>query len=104
MRAANVYRIELETLPWRRRATAWVITLLQASSMESTVPAWSRQAVIVHIATDRTVGVVRNELASDVDLVGELQADLEQMDLDAFEVRWFTTPPSSAPTDATAAS
>lgn len=82
---------------------AWLVTLLQASSMESTVPAWSQQAVIVHIETDRTVGVVRNEIASDVDLVGEVQLDLERMDLATFEARWFTTPPS-ARTDATATS
>lgn len=97
--AAEVYRVDLRRLSPIRRLGSWVATLVEASSMVSTCPPWRDEARIVDRATGEVLRVVRNLVGGDVDDVGQVVRDLDELTSDVFERLWLVGRPGGVQPD-----
>lgn len=98
MRASDVYRIEYENLPLKNRALRLIEPAVLAAMGATTSPVWLKRAVVVRIDTGEVVGTVTNPDGAMRDLTFELENDLAQLDVEAFEAEWSigTSPDESS--------
>lgn len=96
--AAEVYRVEVRRTSVLRRTWSWVMTIVQASSMESTTPPWRDEARIIELSTGRVAAVVRNLIAGTTDDVGQVAVDVNELSCEVFERLWVPdrVPPEPA--------